>query len=370
MAKKVEVKKVEKKKEVKKVEKKVEKKEVKKVATKEVVARTSSKGRGAVVRTEILNAKKDIEANYLVLAKDLAEVHDKEYYLDYGFKTFADYAEEELETKYRKAMYFVEIWKRTKGLGLAPAKMKKIGWTKMKEIVGVMTEDNADELMELAESKSTKEVTSVVRTDYKEKTPREERTSFTKLSLKMSVEEADVITSAIEEGKKATESENDVTALEYICMEWMQERDEAAPPSLKSLIAYAKAVYGVSLAETGKATKVKAKEKVKAAEEPAEAKEEEEFDLDTLTTKKELRKFISDNDLDVKIARGATPESIRADIVKAIEGNTSTQEAPEPEKAKKTSGKKVAGKKEEKVKEATKKDKKSDDDDIDDILGI
>lgn len=140
-----------------------------KATAKDVKERTSDKGRASTVRKEINNIRKDMERNYLVLAELLAEVNDREYYLDYGFKTFAEYAEVELETKYRKAMYFVDIWKRTKELKINKTKLQQIGWTKAKEIVGVMDEENAEELMDLAKGKSTKELQEAVAESYKGK---------------------------------------------------------------------------------------------------------------------------------------------------------------------------------------------------------
>ena len=44
--------------------------------------RTSKAGRASAVRKDIMGLRDEIEKNYLGLAELLAEVHNKEYYLD------------------------------------------------------------------------------------------------------------------------------------------------------------------------------------------------------------------------------------------------------------------------------------------------
>ncbi len=377
-------------------------------ATKAAVRkRTTKAGRAVKVRTEIMGLRDQIEQNYLGLAELLAEVHNKEYYLDYGFKSFAEYSEVELETKYRKAMYFVDIWNRTKDLKISKAKLKKVGWTKAKEIVGAMTEDNADELLDMAQEKSTEELREEMKTreDHPAAGSRTatDRVSYQTLRLKMTTSEADVISSAIEEAKKSTESDNDVTALELVCMEWMQEHEDAAPPSLESIVEFTKTVFGVTLVEKGGARATKAREKKEAeakakAEEEAEAAEVEaeeveeetaesdekveaaEDSLEELTTKKALREYIKAQGLEVSIKRGQTVEDIK-DNIRTAEDEDEKGDETETKKEPTAAEKKAAAAKKKKAAAAKKKKeaedegddadgKEPEEDDINAILGI
>jgi hypothetical protein len=221
--------------------------------------------------------------------------------------------------------------------------------TKLKDLVGVLTDDNADDLLEEATKKNAEEVKDLIK-EYKKTgsvgeaaKATEERTSVVKLHLKLNESEWDVINSAVEEAKKIVESDNTVSALELICMEWMQDHGDAEPAALATLISYIKKVYGVVLTEqqsgdTGTTPKSaakaqKVKEKVKEPEPepeaaPAEAdtvsEEEVLEELDGIDDLSDLRDFIQKYGLAVEIPR-KTKVDVAKDLVK-----TAIQNIEEP----------------------------------------
>ncbi len=262
-----------------------------------------SEGKAAVkiprqeeVRGALKEAHAAIEQNYMSLCELLYEAYHRDYFTEWGFDEFADYCETELDIKYRKAMYLVDIWDKVKTLKLSKAKVAKLGWTKMKDIASVINEDNAKEWLEKAEKMTSREVTEAVKVTRRPDSSNGEAVpTITTMTFKMSEGEANIITDAIEEAKKLTDSNNSVVALEMICQDWLM--DKGATPErtgLDDYIKYLGDLYGVTLtykaktkSEQSKAKKkakeAEAKAAAKAAKEKAKAAEEEDPGDDSIS---------------------------------------------------------------------------------------
>lgn len=212
-------------------------------------ASTKTAPREETVRKEILEAQHHIESSYLDMAKLLSEAYHREYYATWGFKDFREYADAELGMNYRKAMYLSDIWDKVKSLGLSPAKVEKLGWTKMKDLAAVITAENAKEWMAKAEKMTSRELGEAVKTSRTpDKTAVGAVPHITTMKFVMGEAEANIITEALEEGKKLTSSENAVVALEMICQEWLESKGVAPQrSSLDDHIQYLQRVYGVDI---------------------------------------------------------------------------------------------------------------------------
>lgn len=227
-------------------------------ASTKTVAKTESKvgakvkskvkeNRSVLVREEILVAKNNIEGGYVDLSRLLSEGYHKEYHLEWGFSTFEEYCKAELDVAYRKAMYLVEIWDKVKSLNIPKERISKLGWTKMKDLAAVITEENYKEWLAKADKMTTRELTDAVKVVRKGETGAE-RPATTTLKVVMSEAEASVVLEAIEESKKLCETESTSVALELICQDWMA--DKGALPQktpLETMVAYVEKTYGVSL---------------------------------------------------------------------------------------------------------------------------
>jgi hypothetical protein len=75
----------------------------------------------------------------------------------------------------RKAYYLVEISRKFEPLPISWARLKKIGWTKLQIIGRLVTKDNVEELVNLAEQLKTKQLERKMRGEE----PREEPPSDT-----------------------------------------------------------------------------------------------------------------------------------------------------------------------------------------------
>lgn len=222
-----------------------------KTATKEKASSgAAAKNRSDVVREAILKARDQIDDGYIDLARLLSEAYHQELATaKWGFNSFEEYCLDELEIEYRKTRYFIEIWDKVKSLNLPIERVKKMGWTKMKDLAAVITKENYEEWFDKAEKMTTREVTESVKTARSSGEIAPEVAKTTVITVKMGESEAQVIMAAIAEAKKMAQNDNLSLALEMICTDWL-EQQEAVPERvpLENHIAYLERIYGVKLA--------------------------------------------------------------------------------------------------------------------------
>ena len=100
----------------------------------------------------------DVEDNFLELARTLRQLQDRD-------KDMFVKSVKKSGMGARKAYYLIGIAKQFDGLTVPKARLRKIGWTKLQVIGPHVTAQNLDELLELAESKSTAALKTHVKGD-------------------------------------------------------------------------------------------------------------------------------------------------------------------------------------------------------------
>lgn len=134
------------------------------------------------IRRKAKELVKSLEHGYMDLARVLYYVFDKPHggkphgdplYKAWGFKSFAEYVDKELNFGVRKAQRLRYIWYRLEVelVDLDPALKKRVvamGWSKARELVRMLSHSNAEEWVPKAESLSFVELEEEVR-DYLEK---------------------------------------------------------------------------------------------------------------------------------------------------------------------------------------------------------
>lgn len=103
------------------------------------------------IRGRIVFLKETIDTAYFELAQLLYHVWNggddgKPLWMGWGFKSFNEYVEKELDFGIRKAQYLIQIWNYfgiQQGGDLID-KVRGLGWSKVKELVGVVTPQNAE----------------------------------------------------------------------------------------------------------------------------------------------------------------------------------------------------------------------------------
>lgn len=129
------------------------------------------------IRVRARELAHDLEHGYLELAKILYDIYDRSedgdsknppLFVTWGYKTFAEYVDQELGFAIRKAQRLRLIWfKLTVELHGLDSKVKKrlvaLGWSKLRELVRVLTLKNATEWIDKAENMSFVQLEDAVR---------------------------------------------------------------------------------------------------------------------------------------------------------------------------------------------------------------
>jgi len=79
---------------------------------------------------------------------------------------FGLYVKEQLNVEYRKAMYLIDIYYKFNLFGIDAEKVQELGWTKASKIAAVMDDENAEELVELAEKSSVADLSDSIKESY------------------------------------------------------------------------------------------------------------------------------------------------------------------------------------------------------------
>lgn len=79
---------------------------------------------------------------------------------------FAQYIKDHLNIEYRKAMYLIDIYYKFNLYGIDAAKVQELGWTKCSKVAAVMTEENAEDLIALAETNTVADLNDNIKESY------------------------------------------------------------------------------------------------------------------------------------------------------------------------------------------------------------
>ena len=202
------------------------------------------------VRQQIMEAAAAIDESYQSLAKLLHETYDNGYYMRWGFENFKEYCETEVGVHYRKARYLVGIAEAIKDLGIEWDDVEGVGWTKMRTLLPMLKEDGVvGDWFELAKQYSVKDLEKLVKdaklgfdinADGGDK--------IVTLTFRMTPEQSEIITDALDTAKKASETSDNVLAFEQMAFDYVMAQGEVPErTTLESLVKFAEAHYGVEL---------------------------------------------------------------------------------------------------------------------------
>lgn len=143
---------------------------------------------------------------------------------------FSLYLLEHLNIEYRKAMYLIDIYYKWNKYGLDAAKVAQIGWAKAAKIAAVMTEDTAEELLQLAEGNTVADLVEHIKTSYQEVGGTKGDKKVVKLFKFKLTEAAAVAVEEVLQSVAASLSFKTLDeAFEHIVMEWSTEHPIEQP---------------------------------------------------------------------------------------------------------------------------------------------
>lgn len=153
---------------------------------------------------------------------------DKKYAVKGGWQLFID--EQLPGLGYRKAMHLIDIYYKFNLFGIDSAKVAELGWTKCSKIAQVMTEDNAEELVELAAESSVADLSATIQESYKE-VGGEKGDKRKKIAFKFRLwdDQAEGVKLVLETVSKSMGFKDPSDAFEHVIMEWAAEHDIDVP---------------------------------------------------------------------------------------------------------------------------------------------
>lgn len=173
------------------------------------------------VRKKVKVLVQNVDESYMDLGRLLFRVHAGHYWSDWGFEDFGAYVAEELGFEERKAKYLLAIWKRFRvDLGVPASKLKRIGWSKAKELLPVVDEKNYEEWLDKARTMKVRDLQKAVQKKRGKKTGSEGET-FHSLNLKFSDDQWSNVETAMEQAASEADSDKKGHLIDLICTEYL-----------------------------------------------------------------------------------------------------------------------------------------------------
>ena len=174
-------------------------------------------------REAVLALNNESEMTLFKLGGVLSVIQANGWYSPYG--SFREYVEKELGMHYRKATYWVAIYNHLAESKVPWSKVKGLGWTKLKEIAEVLTPENVDEWVKIAQSQTTLQLIETVKAHKAKDAPKsiEDQTAKTvsTITFKVHDDQKETIKSAIAKAKEQSGTSVDTAALEFICLDFL-----------------------------------------------------------------------------------------------------------------------------------------------------
>lgn len=187
------------------------------------------------LRQEIQEIVQQMGDNMFSLSEKLFEVYSHMTYLKWGYKTWREYVESEIQFKLRKAQYYVSIWNWFGNLPqVVRDKVMVLGWSKVSVLVGVVDEDNVDEWVALAKEMTHEQL--ILEAKKFLKPPEEEESSgdsgaekVGRLTFVLFDEQREVVENALEHAQEMSESDKKGNNLSLICQDFLTSNSDEMP---------------------------------------------------------------------------------------------------------------------------------------------
>jgi hypothetical protein len=210
--------------------------------TENKVDTASDEGTDMIVKTahEVENLKEDkafaaiprlmsdIDQNYFRLGGYLSKVQAEGWFMNKGYDNFKAYVEAECSIKYRKAMYLINIYNGLVESGVPWAKVAHLGWTKLKELAGLLTTENVDEWVTIAEGMTALQLIEYIAKqaegsdkENSTETAKDAAKETTTMTFKLHKDQKETVEAAIEKAQKQSGTDVKSAALEYICIDFL-----------------------------------------------------------------------------------------------------------------------------------------------------
>lgn len=156
-------------------------------------------------------------ASELILAGALARLEREG-----GKQAFTESVEADLGVKYRKARYLIAVHDHFAGLGIDEQRLASMGWSKAKELVGIATRENFDELADFAEVNKRTTLIAHLNANYGRlgSVAKSRARTGGRMSFGLLPAQAEVVRRALDMAKAKAGTDDAGEALAFICAAW------------------------------------------------------------------------------------------------------------------------------------------------------
>ena len=166
---------------------------------------------------EAIRLAENIETNYFKLGGVLNLIHQNTWFE--GYESFGLFVFEKFGFQERKAKYLIEIYKELVTKQIPWAKVQHLGWTKLKDLARVLTQDNVDEWVAKAEKVTVLELQAMLKATQApdDGAPATKTTDdVTVLKFKLKADQLETVQSGLNKAKAELGTEFDNVALENV----------------------------------------------------------------------------------------------------------------------------------------------------------
>jgi hypothetical protein len=173
----------------------------------------------------------DIDANSFRLGGVLKVIKDNAWFE--GAENFGDYVSQHFGFQKRKAEYLIEIYDHLVQKQIDWSKVSKLGWTKLKELAKILTQENTDEWVAKAEKLTVLELVNVLKGNTASASTAGSTIAdhTTTLKFKFKPDQVATVQSALAKAKGELGTEYDTVALENIAAGYLGGAIAATAPA-------------------------------------------------------------------------------------------------------------------------------------------
>ena len=195
------------------------------VEEKAPVPAISPRNKAEELYEQVLSLKAEIEVRWFELGKILQEIFEGRHYIDLGYTKWKDFCEVALgplELRWRTADYLRTTVMKCKEVGIKKEIAGQIGWSKLKEIVPVVTEKNKEEWVKKAKKKgvTVQILNALVRVAQGKITEKEAEKLPSKLFFSLYEEQLENVERTLELAGRMTGSNSRGYQLEMVCADF------------------------------------------------------------------------------------------------------------------------------------------------------
>lgn len=148
------------------------------------------------------------------------------------YENFRTFVTTEHGINYRKAMYLISIYNDLVESGVSWNKVKRLGWTKLKELSSILTTDNVDEIVDAVSGMNVLQVIAYVAEfnssgDKAKAKDAGEKDDLKTKTFKLFAPQAESVDMALDKAMKVGGTESSGAALEYICVDFLSGNKKA-----------------------------------------------------------------------------------------------------------------------------------------------